>query len=53
MNIPVAGANGFAGKNLCAAFGNIRDGKDRTRPTFAVDAVFAYDIDTDPALPED
>ena len=50
MNILVTGAEGFVGKNLCAALGNIRDGKDRTRPALAVDAVFAYDIDTDPAL---
>lgn len=53
MNILVTGAEGFVGKNLCAALGNIRDGKDRTRPALAVDAVFAYDIDTDPALLED
>ena len=53
MNILVTGAKGFVGKNLCAALGNIRDGKDRTRPSLAVDAVFAYDIDTDPALLED
>ncbi len=53
MNILVTGAKGFMGKNLCAALGNIRDGKDRTRPALAVDAVFAYDIDTDPALLED
>ena len=53
MNILLTGAKGFVGKNLCAALGNIRDGKDRTRPALAVDAVFAYDIDTDPALLED
>lgn len=53
MNILVTGAKGFVGKNLCAALGNIRDGKDRTRPALAVDAVFVYDIDTDPALLED
>lgn len=53
MNILVTGAKGFVGKNLCAALGNIRDGNDRTRPALAVDAVFAYDIDTDPALLED
>ena len=53
MNILVTGAKGIVGKNLCAALGNIRDGKDRTRPALAVDAVFAYDIDTDPALLED
>lgn len=53
MNILVTGAKGFMGKNLCAALGNIRDGKDRTRPALTVDAVFAYDIDTDPALLED
>ena len=30
MNIPVTGAIGFVGKNLCAALGNIRDGNDRS-----------------------
>ena len=52
MNILVTGAKGFAGKNLCAAFKNIRDGKDRTRPYLKIEEVFEYDIDTDPSLLE-
>ena len=50
MNILVTGANGFVGKNLCASLSNIRDGKDRTRPGLTIGEIFAYDIDTDPAL---
>jgi UDP-2-acetamido-2,6-beta-L-arabino-hexul-4-ose reductase len=29
---------------------NIMEGKNRTRPDIAIDAIFEYDIDTDPAL---
>ena len=47
MNILVTGANGFVGKNLCAALKNIRDGKDRTRPNLSISDVFEFDIDTD------
>ena len=50
MKILVTGAAGFVGKNLCAALGNIRDGKDRTHPGLAIEEIFAYDIDTDPGL---
>ena len=50
MNILVTGAKGFVGKNLCANLKNIRDGKDRTRPSIKIDNIFEYDIDTDPAL---
>ena len=50
MNILVIGAKGFVGKNLCANLNNIRDGKDRTRPSIIIDNIFEYDIDTDPAL---
>lgn len=49
MNILVTGAKGFVGKNLVANLNNIKDGKNRTR-SFAVSAVFEYDIDTVPAL---
>ncbi len=49
MNILVTGAKGFVGKNLCAQLNNIKDGKARNYDV-AVDAVFEYDIDTDPAL---
>ena len=50
MNILVTGAKGFVGKNLCVNLNNIRDGKDRTRPSIIIDNIFEYDIDTDPAL---
>ena len=49
MNILVTGAKGFVGKNLCAQLNNIKDGKARNYDV-TVDAVFEYDIDTDPAL---
>ena len=50
MKILVTGAAGFVGKNLCAALNNIREGKDRTHPTLAIDEVLLYDLDTDPSL---
>ena len=53
MNILVTGARGFVGKNLCAALKNIRDGKDRTRPTISIGEIYEYDMDTDPALLDD
>ncbi len=46
MRILVAGAKGFAGKNLCAALRNIKDGKDRTRPAVKVEEVYEYDVDS-------
>lgn len=49
MKILVTGAKGFVGKNLCAQLNNIKDGKARIYDV-AVDAVFEYDIDTNPAL---
>lgn len=50
MKILVTGAKGFVGKNLCAALRNIKDGKDRRYPDLAIEDVYEYDIDTDPAL---
>ncbi|HBJ19309.1 MAG TPA: capsular biosynthesis protein, partial [Clostridiales bacterium] len=50
MNILVTGAKGFVGRNLVAALENIRDGKDRTRGMNPDIDIFAYDLDTDPAL---
>ncbi len=50
MNILVTGAKGFVGKNLCAALKNIRDGKDRTRPSLAIGEILEYDLDTETAL---
>ena len=50
MKILVTGAGGFVGKNLCASLRNLRDGKDRTRPSLKIEEIFEYDIDTDPEL---
>jgi len=50
MKVLVTGAKGFVGKNLCAALKNIKDGKDRRFPDLAIEDVYEYDIDTDPAL---
>ena len=46
MNILITGARGFAGKNLVANLCNIRDEKNRTRPSLRVDEIFEYDIDS-------
>ena len=46
MNILVTGANGFVGKNLVCALKNIRDGKDRTRPSLTIGEIYEYDIDS-------
>ena len=50
MKILVTGAKGFVGKNLCAALNCIREGKDRTCPNLNIEAIFEFDIDTDPGL---
>ena len=50
MNILVTGAKGFVGKNLCEAFKNIRDGKDKTCSDIKIDEIFEYDIDTEVEL---
>ena len=47
MNILVTGAKGFVGKNLCAQFKNILEGKARNYPV-KIDKVFEYDIDSTP-----
>ena len=50
MKILITGAKGFVGKNLVYNLRNIMDGKNRTRPGIAIEAIYEYDIDTDPAL---
>ena len=49
MKILVTGARGFVGRNLCENLRNIQTGKNRTR-SLAIEEIFAYDLDTDPAL---
>ncbi len=50
MNILITGAKGFLGRNLTAALSCVRDGKDRTHPGLSIDAIFEYDLDTEPVL---
>ena len=50
MKILITGAKGFVGKNLVCNLRNIMDGKNRTRPGIAIEVIFEYDIDTNPAL---
>lgn len=50
MKILVTGAEGFVGRNLCAALKNIRDGKDRTHPGIKIDGIFELDVNTAPSL---
>ncbi len=50
MNILITGAKGFVGRNLTENLKTIRDGKNRTRPNLAINDIYEYDIDTDPAL---
>ena len=48
MNVLVTGAKGFVGRNLCENLKNVRDGKNRTRPSIKIDEIFEYDIDSTP-----
>ena len=48
MKILVTGAKGFVGKNLTESLKNIRDGKDRTRPSLQIDEVIPFDVDSAP-----
>ncbi len=48
MNILITGSCGFVGKNLVATLKNIKDGKDRTRPSIVIEEIYEYDIDTAP-----
>ena len=44
MNILVTGAAGFVGRNLVENLKNIRDGKNRTRPSLSINEIFEYDL---------
>ena len=52
MKILVTGAKGFVGRNLCENLRAIMEGKNRTR-ALTIEAIFEYDLDTDPALLDD
>lgn len=52
MNILVTGARGMVGTALVNNLKNLREGKDRTRPSLQVGEIFEYDLDTDPAALE-
>lgn len=44
MKILVTGAAGFVGRNLVENLKNIRDGKNRTRPSLSIDDIYEYDV---------
>ena len=46
MNILVTGAKGMVGTALVNNLKNIRDGKNRTRPSIHIDNIYCYDIDS-------
>lgn len=48
MKVLVTGAQGMVGTALCNNLKNLRDGKDRTRPSLKIDEVFEYDLDSTP-----
>ena len=43
MKILVTGAAGFVGRNLVENLKNIRDGKNRTRPSIFIEEIFEFD----------
>ena len=53
MDILIAGAAGFVGRNLTAALQALRDGKDRTRPGLTIGQLFLYDKDSPRELLEE
>ena len=52
MDILITGAAGFVGKNLAAALRNLKEGKDRTRPSLSVGELYLFDIDSPEELLE-
>jgi UDP-2-acetamido-2,6-beta-L-arabino-hexul-4-ose reductase len=48
MKVLVTGAKGFVGKNLCAQFNNIKEGKTKCYGDLQIDKVFEYDLDSTP-----
>lgn len=50
MKILVTGSRGFVGKNLVENLKNIKEGKNRTRPSLSISHIYEYDVDTSPSL---
>ena len=48
MNVLVTGSAGFVGRNLVENLKNIRDKKNRTRPSIGIGEIFEYDLDSTP-----
>ena len=48
MNILVTGAKGMVGTALVANLKNIKENKNRTRPSLHIDEIYEYDIDSSP-----
>ena len=48
MRILVTGANGMVGTALVNNLKNIRDGKNKTRPSLHIEEIFEYDINSSP-----
>ena len=46
MNILVTGANGMVGTALVANLKNIKENKNRTRPSIQIDEIYEYDLDS-------
>lgn len=46
MNILVTGARGMVGTALVNQLKNIRDNKNRTRPSLVIDEIYEYDLDS-------
>ena len=44
MNVLVTGARGFVGRNLVENLRTLSDGRNRTRPTITIDALWEYDL---------
>lgn len=46
MNILVTGSKGMVGTALVNNLKNIRDGKNKTRPTITIDEIYEYDLES-------
>ena len=53
MKILITGAKGFMGRNLTETLRSLMDGRNRTRPNLRIEALYLYDVDTDPAALSD